>query len=273
MRSRQAGGGDAASSRSARPAGRSNEVHWRCGCRLRDLDAEQPGRAADVAQRLERREVELLGERLEVDAREAGHRAHELLEPRQLGVELLEHALLAVLDLVLRLARCAAPRAGRARTGTGARSASRGCRRRSAGWSGRGRARRRRCCSTSRRGRRPRDRGSFIATSASKKSQMPRGCRPSSAPSSRRGEPARSQVREQPNSTAVRSTLEDQKENAVWRIGATSGCAMRRMLADNDPRAQASNPARAYEPSEGSDACAARARRRILPECEWGSER
>ena len=56
-----------------------------------DLDAQEPGRAADVAQRPEWREVELLGERLEVDARDAGHRAQELLQPRQLGVELLEH--------------------------------------------------------------------------------------------------------------------------------------------------------------------------------------
>jgi len=57
-----------------------------------------------VAQRLEGREIELLGKGLEVDARHTPHRAHELLEPRQLGVELLEHALLSVLDLVLRLA-------------------------------------------------------------------------------------------------------------------------------------------------------------------------
>ena len=71
---------------------------------LRDFDAEQAGRAADVAERLEFREIKLLRERLEVDAREAGHRAHELLQPGQVRVELLEHALLAVLDLVLRLA-------------------------------------------------------------------------------------------------------------------------------------------------------------------------
>src|SRR5262249_28893818 len=61
-------------------------------------------RAAHVAERPEGLEVELPREGLEVEAREAGHRAQELLEARLLGVELLEHALAAVLDLVLRLA-------------------------------------------------------------------------------------------------------------------------------------------------------------------------
>ena len=61
---------------------------------LRDFDAEQAGRAADIAERLIAREIELLGERFEVDARQAGHRAEELLELRRVGVELLEHAFL-----------------------------------------------------------------------------------------------------------------------------------------------------------------------------------
>ena len=71
---------------------------------LRDFNAQQAGRATDVAERLELRKIELRRERLEVNSRETGHRAHELFEPRQLGVELLEHSLLAVLDFVLRLA-------------------------------------------------------------------------------------------------------------------------------------------------------------------------
>ena len=70
---------------------------------LRHFDAEQAGRAADVAERLESGEIKLFGERLEVDARKSGHRAHELLQPRQIRVKFFEHALLAVLDLVLGL--------------------------------------------------------------------------------------------------------------------------------------------------------------------------
>ena len=49
-------------------------------------------------------EIELVRERLEIDARQAGHRAHELFELRQLGIELLEHSFLAVLGFILRLA-------------------------------------------------------------------------------------------------------------------------------------------------------------------------
>ena len=48
---------------------------------LRDFNAQQAGRAADVAERLEFREIKFVRERLEVDPREAGHRAHELLQP------------------------------------------------------------------------------------------------------------------------------------------------------------------------------------------------
>ncbi len=68
------------------------------------FNGKQAGRAPDVAKRLEFRKVTFLGKRLEVDAREAGHRAHELFQTRQVGVELLEHALLAVLDFILRAA-------------------------------------------------------------------------------------------------------------------------------------------------------------------------
>ena len=76
----------------------------RCGCRFATSVAEQPRRAADVAQRLELREIELLGERFEVDPREPRHAAQELLERRLLFVERLEDPLLSVLGLVLRLA-------------------------------------------------------------------------------------------------------------------------------------------------------------------------
>ena len=44
-----------------------------------DFNAQQAGRATDVAEGLESREVKLGRECLEVHAREAGHRAHELL--------------------------------------------------------------------------------------------------------------------------------------------------------------------------------------------------
>ena len=83
---------------------------------LRDFNAQQAGRAADVAERLEFREIKFVRERLEVDPREAGHRAHELFQPGQIRVEFFEHALLAVLDLVLRLGPSATPRGDRSRT-------------------------------------------------------------------------------------------------------------------------------------------------------------
>lgn len=71
---------------------------------LRNLNREEAGRAADVAERLVLREVELRREGLEVDPREARHRAQELLELRRVGVERLENPLLPVLLLVLGLA-------------------------------------------------------------------------------------------------------------------------------------------------------------------------
>ena len=84
--------------------GRSKLMHLRCGCFFAHFNAKQAGRAADVAERLEFREIKFVRERLEVDAREAGHRAHELFQPGQVRVEFLEHSLLAVLDFVLRFA-------------------------------------------------------------------------------------------------------------------------------------------------------------------------
>ena len=82
---------------------------------LRDFNAQQAGRATDVAERLEFREIKFVRERLEVDSREAGHRAHELFQPGQIRVEFFKHALLTMLDLVLRLGPSAAPRGDRSR--------------------------------------------------------------------------------------------------------------------------------------------------------------
>ncbi len=64
---------------------------------------ELAGRAAYVAQRAVLREVDFLGQRLEVRAGNAAHRGHELLEARRIGVQLVEHRAAVVLDLVLRL--------------------------------------------------------------------------------------------------------------------------------------------------------------------------
>src|SRR5262249_14709669 len=50
-------------------------------------------------------EVELLGERREVARRDSAHGLHELLEPRRVAVELLEHRRARALEFVLRLAR------------------------------------------------------------------------------------------------------------------------------------------------------------------------
>ena len=105
-----------AATRPARPAssmwrsaigcttGRSQEREERCGWRAGDDRRQLAGRAADVGERPVRREIELVGKGLEIGARDAGHRRHELLEPRRIGIELVEHRLAALLDLVLRLA-------------------------------------------------------------------------------------------------------------------------------------------------------------------------
>src|SRR2546430_15267381 len=47
---------------------------------LRDLNTQQAGRSADIAEGLELGKIELGEECFEVDAREAGHRAHELFQ-------------------------------------------------------------------------------------------------------------------------------------------------------------------------------------------------
>ena len=62
------------------------------------------GGTPDVAKGFVPGEVELLGQGVEVAERDARHRVHELLESRRIAVELLEHRLPGVLDLVLGLA-------------------------------------------------------------------------------------------------------------------------------------------------------------------------
>ena len=59
--------------------------------------------APDIADRLVLGEVELRSQRVEVAERDSRHRLHELLEPRRVAVELVEHRLAGLLDLVLGL--------------------------------------------------------------------------------------------------------------------------------------------------------------------------
>ena len=73
------------------------------GMAVGDDDRELTGCAAHVAERLVLREVELLRQRAERARGDPGHRVHELLEPGRVAVELLEHRLAGVLDLVLGL--------------------------------------------------------------------------------------------------------------------------------------------------------------------------
>jgi hypothetical protein len=65
---------------------------------------ELAGGTSDVADRLVLGEVDLLSQRVGIAERDALHRFHELLQPRRVAVELVEHRLAGVLDLVLRLA-------------------------------------------------------------------------------------------------------------------------------------------------------------------------
>ena len=67
-------------------------------------DRQLAGCTAHVAERLVPGEVELLRKRSERAQGDPGHRIHELLEPVWVAVELLEHRLARVLDLVLGLA-------------------------------------------------------------------------------------------------------------------------------------------------------------------------
>ena len=51
-----------------------------------DFDAEQPSCPADVTQATIAREIKFVGERFEVDTRQAGHPVKEALELRRVGV-------------------------------------------------------------------------------------------------------------------------------------------------------------------------------------------
>src|SRR4030095_5177176 len=68
-----------------------------------DFNAEQSSCTADVAESVIAREIELLGQRFEVDPRQAGHGVEELFELRRLGIQLFEDSFFAVLCFVLRL--------------------------------------------------------------------------------------------------------------------------------------------------------------------------
>src|SRR5689334_24868696 len=68
---------------------------------LGDFDAKQASRSSQIAESLEARKIEFPGQGLKIYPRETRHRAHELFEPWQLGVKLLEHCLLAVLGFIL----------------------------------------------------------------------------------------------------------------------------------------------------------------------------
>src|SRR5215213_332278 len=65
---------------------------------------ELAGGPTDVAERGVSGEVELLGQDLKIPQGDALHRLHELLKASRVAVELVEHRLAGMLDLVLRLA-------------------------------------------------------------------------------------------------------------------------------------------------------------------------
>ena len=217
-RSATPGLGDALPRQSARP--RAD----RTTCSACADGAARPGWTAGPSRRRRRtgsvnvEKSNFSAERVEVGARDAGHRAHELLEPRQVGVELLEHRLLAVLDLVLRLAGLERRLRGRSRSGRGGRCSSPGCRRRTRGCSCRGRHASPRCSRSVACGPSPSRSRKPSATSASRKSQMPRGCRPSAAPSSAPVMPRSPSTVNTSSFTAVSRTFELQKPKPVCMI-------------------------------------------------------
>ena len=65
----------------------------RCGWRLATSMQSRPVAPPTSQSVLNCEKSNFSREGLEVDARQAGHRAHELLEPRRVAVELLEHRL------------------------------------------------------------------------------------------------------------------------------------------------------------------------------------
>jgi hypothetical protein len=68
------------------------------------MQASCPVAPPTVRHRPVGREVELVGEGLEIGEADPAHRIHELLEPLGIGIKLFEHRLARMLDLVLRLA-------------------------------------------------------------------------------------------------------------------------------------------------------------------------
>src|SRR5437763_5783516 len=67
-----------------------------------DFDAEQSSRTADIAQAAIAREIEFVGERFEVDARQAGHPVEKAFELFRVGIQFIEYVFAAVLGFVLR---------------------------------------------------------------------------------------------------------------------------------------------------------------------------
>ena len=72
---------------------------------LGDFDTQQSSCAADIAQAVIAREIEFIGERFEVDARQAGHSVEKALELFRVGIQFIEYIFAAVLGFVLRFPR------------------------------------------------------------------------------------------------------------------------------------------------------------------------
>ena len=72
------------------------------------FDAEQSSCTADIAQALVAREIEFVGERFEVDAREAGHPVEKTLELFRSGIQFIEYVFAAVPGFRFAVSRCAA---------------------------------------------------------------------------------------------------------------------------------------------------------------------
>src|SRR6266581_1790683 len=66
-----------------------------------NFDAEQSSCTADIAQAAIAREIEFVGERFEVDARQAGHPVEKALEFFRVGIQFIEYVFAAVLGFVL----------------------------------------------------------------------------------------------------------------------------------------------------------------------------
>ena len=69
---------------------------------LGDFDTQQSSCAADIAQAVIAREIEFIGERFEVDARQASHPLEETLELFRVGIQFVEYVFAAVFGFVLR---------------------------------------------------------------------------------------------------------------------------------------------------------------------------